>query len=258
MRFDYQESTAFLLDLNALQLDSEDVELLCTTTDGWAAALQLAALSLRNCDEPATLIRVFSGRHHSISDYLAENVLNTLPADLLDFLLNTSICDRLCGDLAAAVSGEPRGQALLEDLERRGMFLRPLDEDREWFRYHQLFADYLRRRLDRDFTDRIVTLHRIASTWLANHGLLGDAVTHALAAGDGTGAVDLVERQAMYLVEHSRMATLLGLVNKLPKDLLPSRPSLQIAIAWANSLLQSRPSSTGSARPRTLQPSLRD
>ncbi|CUU59171.1 AAA ATPase domain-containing protein [Parafrankia irregularis] len=141
LRFDRNESAAFLLDLNALDLDSEDVHRLCSSTDGWVAALQLATLSLRNSDDPSALIRGFSGRHHSIGDYLAENVLNTLPADLLDFLLTTSICDRLCGDLAAAVSGQRRGQALLEELEQRDMFLRPLDDNREWFRYHHLFAD---------------------------------------------------------------------------------------------------------------------
>ncbi|WP_045875137.1 LuxR C-terminal-related transcriptional regulator [Pseudofrankia sp. DC12] len=247
LRFDRRESAAFLVDLNALDLDGEDVQRLWSSTDGWVAALQLATLSLRDSDNPAGWIRGFSGRHHSIGDYLAENVLNTLPPDLLDFLLTTSICDRLCGDLAAAVSGQPQGQARLEELERRDMFLRPLDEDREWFRYHHLFAGYLRRRLERDRPDQIATLQRTASAWFADHGLLGEAVTHALAAGNDAGAADLVERQAMHLVEHSRMASLLALVNKLPRSLLPGRPILQIAIAWANCLLQ---------RPRPAQAAL--
>ena len=238
LRFDQEESASFLLELNALELDRSDVERLWSTTDGWVAALQLASLSLRSCHNPAALIWGFSGEHHSIADYFAENVLNALPSDVLDFLLATSICDRLCGDLAAAVSGQQRGQAMLEDLERQDMFLRPLDDNREWFRYHHLFADYLRRRLERDQADRIETLHRTASAWFADQGFISEAVTHALAAGNDTGAVDMVERHAMYLVELSRMATLLGLVNKLPPALLPSRPTLQIAIAWANCLLQ--------------------
>lgn len=238
LRFDHQESAAFLLDLNALDLNRDDVHRLWSSTDGWVAALQLATLSLRSTKDASALIGGFSGRHRSIGDYLAENVLNALPDELLDFLLATSICDHLCGDLAAAVSGQPRGQAMLEELERRGMFLEPLDDNREWFRYHHLFGGYLRQRLERDHADQIVTLHRTASAWFADQGLLSAAVTHALAAGDDAEAVDLVERQAMYLVEHSRMASLLGLVNKLPKRLLPSRPGLQIAIAWANCLLQ--------------------
>jgi ATP/maltotriose-dependent transcriptional regulator MalT len=238
LRFDHEESAAFLIDLNDLGLSVDDVRRLWSNTDGWVAALQLATLSLRTTDDPSTLIAGFSGRHHSVGDYLAENVLDALPSDLLDFLLTTSLCDRLCGDLAAVLSGRPRGQSVLEELERRDMFLRPLDDDREWFRYHHLFADYLRRRLERDHPEQIIALHRTASAWFVEHGLLSEAVTHALAAGDGAGAVDLVERHAMDLVEHSRMATLLGLVNKLPHDLVPARPRLQIAIGWANCLLQ--------------------
>ncbi|GAY17729.1 LuxR C-terminal-related transcriptional regulator [Mycobacterium sp. shizuoka-1] len=238
LRFDHKESAAFLLELNALNLDGEDVRSLWSSTEGWVAALQLATLSLRNSADPSALIRGFSGRHHSIGDYLAENVLDALPPDLLDFLLTTSICERLCGGLAAAVSGRPRGQSILEDLERRELFLRPLDDNREWFRYHHLFAGYLRQRLERDHGEKIVGLHRTAAAWFAENGLYSEAVTHALAAGDGTQAVDLVERHAMSLVEHSRMATLLALVSKLPKELLSDRPHLHLAIAWANCLLQ--------------------
>jgi len=238
LRFDQDESAAFLLELNALDLGVDDVHTLWSSTEGWVAALQLATLSLRNSPDPSALIRDFSGRHHSIGDYLAENVLDTLPPDLLDFLLTTSICDRLCGGLAAAISGRPRGQQILEDLERHDLFLRPLDDNREWFRYHHLFAGYLRQRLERDHGEKIVGLHRTASAWFAAQGLYSEAVTHALSAGDGPEAVDLVESQAMSLVEHSRMATLLTLVNKLPKPLLRDRPNLHLAIAWANCLLQ--------------------
>lgn len=238
LRFDQRESAAFLLELNALDLNRDDVHTLWSRTEGWVAALQLATLSLRNSTNPSALISDFSGRHHSIGDYLAENVLDALPPELLDFLLTTSICERLCGDLAAVISGRPRGQAILEDLEQRDLFLRPLDDNREWFRYHHLFAGYLRQRLERDHGDKIVGLHRTASAWFADHGLYSEAVTHALNAGDGPQAVDLVERQAMSLIEHSRMATLLALVNKLPKHLLRDRPNLHIAIAWANCLLQ--------------------
>ena len=238
LRFDQEESTAFLLDLNELDLDSGDIEQLWSSTEGWIAALQLATLSLRNSNDPSKLIGGFSGRHRSIGDYLTENVLDALPADLYDFLLSTSLCDRLCGDLAAAVSGQPRGRATLEELERRDMFLLPLDDDREWFRYHHLFAEYLRQHLRRDHPDRIVPLHQRASMWFEQHGLFGEAVTHALAAGDGERAVQIVEKRAMYLVEHSRMATLLGLVARLPRPLVNDRPALQLAIAWANCLLQ--------------------
>ena len=161
-----------------------------------------------------------------------------LAPDLLDFLLTTSICDRLCGDLAAAVSGQQRGQALLEELERRDLFLRPLDDDREWFRYHHLFATYLQRRLERDHPDRVKALHRTAAEWFVDHGFIAEAVTHALAAGATSRAIDLVEAHAMDLVEDSHMATLLRLVDKLPAAYLPNRSALQLAVAWANCLLQ--------------------
>lgn len=240
LRFDHEESAVFF-GLTALGLNDDDVLQLWSSTDGWVAALQLATLSLRSCEDPSALIATFSGRHRSIGDYLAQNVLNALPPDLLDVLLTTSISDRLCGDLASALSGQPRGQSILEELERRNMFLRPLDDNREWFRYHHLFADHLRRRLDCDHPERVADLHRTASNWFAERGLLGEAVTHALAAGDAAGAVDLVESHAMSLVEHSRMATLLGLVHKLPKSVVAGRPTLQIAVAWAHCLLHQAP-----------------
>jgi serine/threonine-protein kinase PknK len=238
LRFDVDETRAFLVELNGLRLDSDDVVRLSEGTDGWVAALQLVSLSLRDCADPAELIRGFSGRHHSVGEYLAENVMNALPPEILDFLLATSVCDRLCGDLAGALSDRTDGQAMLEELERRDLFLRPLDAEREWFRYHHLFADYLRRRLQRDHPERVPELHDRASTWFADHDLVSEAVTHALAAGDVGRATDLVERHAMPLVEHSRMVSLLGLAGRLPPNAADDRPALLMAVAWANCLLQ--------------------
>jgi LuxR family maltose regulon positive regulatory protein/serine/threonine-protein kinase PknK len=237
LRFDADEAWALLVDLDGLDLDRADVAQLCDSTDGWVAALQLASLSLRGCADPKQLIRGFSGRHHAVEEYLAENVLSALPADVLDFLLDTSVCDRLCGDLAGTVSGRSDGQAMLEELVRRDLFLRPLDTERTWFRYHHLFADHLRRRLSRDRPGRARGLHARASAWFAGQDLVPEAVTHALAAGDVTTATDLVEGQAMLLVEHSRMVGLLGLVGRLPAGAADGRPGLLMAVAWANCLL---------------------
>lgn len=238
LRFDRDETRAFLIDLNGLRLDSGDIARVSAGTDGWVAALQLVSLSLHGCADPGELIRRFSGRDHSIGEYLAENVLSSLPPDILDFLLATSVCDRLCGGLAEKLSGCADGQRMLEELERRDLFLRPLDAERDWFRYHHLFAEYLRRRLQRDQRDRVAVLHRRASAWLAEHDLVSEAVTHALATGDVGSAADLVERHAMPLVEHSRMVSLLGLTARLPREAVDSRPRLLMAIAWANCLLQ--------------------
>ena len=217
LRFDLDETRAFLVELNGLRLDGDDVARLSEGTDGWVAALQLVSLSLRDCADPAALIRGFSGRHHSVGEYLAENVLDALPAEILEFLLATSVCDRLCGDLAGALADRADGQAMLEELERRDLFLRPLDAEREWFRYHHLFADYLRRRLQRDHPERVPELHwsrvdlvRRATIWSPRPSPM------RLPLATCGRATDLVERHAMPLVEHSRMVSLLGLAGRLP------------------------------------------
>ena len=179
LRFDVAESENFLVELSGLDLDHADVEELTAKTDGWVAALQLASLSLRGRDDPVRLIGTMTGRHHAISEFLAENVLDTLEPSMLDFLLATSITERICGDLASALSGVPDGQAMLEQVEERDLFLRRIDE--QWFRYHQLFLDFLRHRLGRDEPERVVRLHRVASAWFAEHQLVSEAVDHALA-----------------------------------------------------------------------------
>jgi ATP/maltotriose-dependent transcriptional regulator MalT/serine/threonine protein kinase len=239
LRFDVDESETFLVGLSGLELDHSDVEELTIKTDGWVAALQLASLSLRGCEDPARLIGTMTGRHHAISEFLAENVLDTLEPSMLDFLLATSITERICGELASALSGVPNGQALLEQVEERDLFLRRIDE--QWFRYHQLFREFLRHRLERDQPERLVELHRIASQWFTEHRLVRDAVDHALAAGDEQRAVSIVENDGIYLVANTQMATLIGLVSKLPPAAVQSRPRLQLALAWANIVLHRIP-----------------
>ncbi|QHE71414.1 hypothetical protein GFS60_05021 [Rhodococcus sp. WAY2] len=241
LRFDLGESQRFLVDIGGLELADADVEALEETTDGWVAALQLVSLSLRDRSDPGDLIRHMSGRHHAIGEYLAENVLSTLEPALLDFMLATSITERVCGDLASVLANVPRGQALLEQVESRDLFLRSLDDDREWFEYHHLFAEYLRRRLERDQPERVPALHRAAAQWFADHHYVSDAVNHALATDDLDTAVTVVETQGMRLVEHSRMVALLGLVEKLPPTVVESSPRIQIAVAWASILLQRAP-----------------
>jgi ATP/maltotriose-dependent transcriptional regulator MalT len=235
--FDEKEARSFLVDVAGLDLQDGDVIDLRNSTDGWVAALQLASLSLRGADTPAELISNISGRHHAIADFLAENVLSALEPEMLRFLLTTSITERICGSLASALSGEARGQAMLEEVETRDLFLRRLDENGEWFRYHHLFAEFLRRRLDRDHPELTTPLHRTASDWFADHHRLVEAVDHALAAGDTGRAVELVETDGPTLLEHSQNATLLGLVDKLPSAAVVSSPKLQMVLAWANVLL---------------------
>jgi ATP/maltotriose-dependent transcriptional regulator MalT len=235
--FDETEARSFLVDVAGLDLQDGDVIDLRNSTDGWVAALQLASLSLRGSDTPAELISNISGRHHAIADFLAENVLSALEPEMLRFLLTTSITKRICGSLASALSGEARGQAMLEEVETRDLFLRRLDENGDWFRYQDLFAEFLRRRLDRDLPDLTTPLHRTASEWFADHHRLVEAVDHALAAGDTRRAVELVETDGQALLEDSQMSTLLGLVEKLPSGAVVSSLELQMILSWAYVLL---------------------
>ncbi|PXW34000.1 UNVERIFIED_CONTAM: non-specific serine/threonine protein kinase/serine/threonine-protein kinase PknK [Williamsia faeni] len=238
--FDADEARSFLLDVSGLDLRNDEVTQLWNSTDGWAAALQLATLSLRGSNKPSDLIGHISGRHHAIGDFLTENVLSTLEPEMVNFLLAVSVPERICAGLASALSEQPRGQALLEDVETRDLFLQRLDEDGDWFRFHPLFGEFLRRRLERDQPDSIPSLHRKASDWFADHAMVAEAVEHALAAGDTERAVALVEIDGRTLIEQSHMMTLLAIVDKLPPAAVVVSPRVQLLLGWAH-MLHHRP-----------------
>ena len=240
LRFDLDEARALLKDVIGLQLSESDLAALTSSTDGWVAGLQLAALCLRGGGDATRLVNRLSAAAEMIGEFLAENVLDTLEPAMVEFLLATSITERTCGGLASALAEVPRGQAMLEDIEQHGLFLQRIGEDPNWFRYHHMFAEFLRRRLERDRPNLVERLHREASEWFAAHGHLNEAVDHALASGDATRAVDLVEQDENNLIDQSKMTTLLGIVKKLPPRLVVSRAPLQRTIAWANILLQRR------------------
>jgi ATP/maltotriose-dependent transcriptional regulator MalT len=244
LRFGADEARLLLNDVGGLTLSTTDVDALASSTDGWAAGLQLATLFLRNGANASTLLTRLSGTSDAVSEFLAENVFDKLEPEIADFMLATSITERTCAGLASALSEQPRGLAMLEEVSHRGLFLQRIDNDPEWFRYHQLFAEFLRRRLARDDPERSQRLHRTAAAWFAEHGYLNDAVNHALAAGDPTLAVDLVAQDETRLLEDSKMTTLLEIAKKLPAQLLVSRPRLHLALAWANILLQRRAPAT--------------
>ncbi|MFF0454068.1 protein kinase [Nocardia africana] len=241
LRFDESETADFLTRVGGLALGAADIDRLRTGTDGWVAGLQLASISLRGRDDPASAIATMSGRHQAISEYLTDNVLDALEPGLLTALLETAVTDKICGPLAAELTGRPQGRALLEDIERRDLFLRRLDDDGEWFRYHTLFSDFLRQRLERDHPERVSQLHRRAAEWFAAHDMLSEAIDHAMAAGEPERAVALVSAHARGLVQHSHLATLVALAAKLPVTDAAADPTLQIALAWAAVLLR-RPS----------------
>ncbi|MCC3316400.1 serine/threonine-protein kinase [Nocardia africana] len=243
LRLTLAETRQILLERNKFPLTDDQVEQIHAATDGWPAAIQLVSLSLRGDTtgapvDPAQLIAHLSGGNHAIRDYLAENVLAGLEPRMLEFLMSISIAEKLNGGLAAALSGEPDAEQLLEQAQQRELFVTRVEHDPGWFRIQPLFAEQLRARLERVHPGKLKSLHRKASRWYAEHQQLRKSVDHALAATDLKMAVDLVENGGMDLIDTSRLATLLGTVSKLPVQQVTSRSKLLMTLARANINLQ--------------------
>jgi LuxR family maltose regulon positive regulatory protein len=232
LRFTPQEAAALLNEADGPGLPGAAVAALVARTEGWAAGLQLAALSLRGQADGAGFVAAFSGTHRFVLDYLADEVLDGQPGPVRAFLLETSVLDRLSGELCDAVTGRAGSQAMLQDIERAGLFLVPLDEVRGWWRYHHLFADLLRARLQAEQPGRVPALHRAAAAWSEEHDLADDAVRHALAAGDTDWAARLVERHVETLLGRSEGATLRRWLSALPAESVRDRPRLCLAQAY--------------------------
>ncbi|MFD3458496.1 protein kinase [Nocardia fluminea] len=248
LRFTTDEVHAFLAEAGGVQLSAEEMTALAGATDGWVAALQLTVLSLRAGEDPAHLLDSLAA-HPDIGAFLAENVLGALDPDTLAFLMTTSICERICGGLAAALTGRTDATDLLADIADRGLFLLPTGPARDWYRYHQLFAGYLCRRLAQDRPDELTGLRLRAADWFAHHHLLNEAVDQALAAQNPERAADLVEQCAGYLLERSRMVMLQGILAKLPAGVCRTRPRIQLFGVWINLVLR-RPAATVSSLAR--------
>src|SRR5215831_8955705 len=208
------------------------IEALATRTEGWAAGLYLAGLSLQSQDDPDAFVAAFSGSHRYVLHYLAEEVLDRQDAQVRAFLLETSVLERLSGELCDAVTGRSGGQAMLERIERAGLFLMPLDEVGSWWRYHHLFADLLQARLRAEQPGRAVALHQAAAAWHAERGLVDDAIRHAVAAGEPALAADLVERHFDAVYFTGENATLQRWLSSLPGQPAGSRPRLSLALAF--------------------------
>jgi LuxR family maltose regulon positive regulatory protein len=232
LRFSADEAAALLHEAAGPGLAGAAVDALTARTEGWAAGLQLAALSLRGQADVTGFVETFSGSNRYVLDYLAGEVLDRQTEQVREFLLDTSVLERLSGELCDAVTGRPGGQAMLEAIERANLFLVPLDDVRGWWRYHQLFADLLRVRLVQEQPDRVTALHHAAAAWHEAHGLADDAVRHAVAAGDTTWAARLIEHNfdPVYLTGES--ATLQRWLAQLPTKLVRSRPRLGLALTF--------------------------
>ena len=233
LRFTVAEAAALFRQATGVDLPGASVAALTSRTEGWAAGLQLAALSLRGQPDAAGFVAAFSGSHRYVLDYLAEEVFDRQPEELRKFLLDTSVLERLSGPLCDAVTGRAASQALLEQIEAAGLFLAPLDEVRGWWRYHHLFADLLRARLQQEQPAQATRLHRNAAAWCEEHGLADDAVRHAVAARDMTWAARLIEQHFdTVCVARGETATTQRWLSALPADLVSSRPRLLLAQAF--------------------------
>jgi LuxR family transcriptional regulator, maltose regulon positive regulatory protein len=234
LRFTRTEAAGFLQAMN-LDLSAEDVVALERRTEGWIAGLQLATLSLQGQRDVTGLINAFAGDHRYIADYLVEEVLQRQPERVRQFLLQTSILDRLCGPLCDAVTGQEvgTGQARLEALERGNFFVVPLDDRRHWYRYHHLFADVLHAHLRGEAAEQISSLHLRASEWYERNGKAADAIRHALAAEDFERAASLIELEAPAMFRSRQEVLLLGWMKALPDGLFHRRPVLNVGYVGA-------------------------
>ena len=229
LRFTPEEAAAFLNQRMGLDISAADVSALEQRTEGWIAGLQLAALSLQGREDVADFVAAFSGDDRYIVDYLLEEVLQRQPERVRRFLLQTAILERLSGALCDAVTDQTGGQNMLETLESSNLFLIPLDNKRQWYRYHHLFADVLQARAE--WPEQIPSLHGRASEWYEQNGLFSDAIRHALAARDFERAASLIEKTWPTMRRRQRETTVLGWITSLPDSLIRHRPVLSVAYA---------------------------
>jgi LuxR family maltose regulon positive regulatory protein len=238
LRFTPEEAAAFLKRSMGLQLTPSEIAALEERTEGWITGLQLAALSMQGRDRASItrFIADFSGRYHIILDYLTDEVLQRQPKPVQTFLLHTAILDRLCGPLCDAVLEDADlvlGRQMLEQIEAANLFTVPLDDEHEWYRYHHLFAELLRARLQETHPDLIPALHRRAAAWYERGGFSAEAVHHALATGDDGLAAEVIERAITQVATWSRanVAIIRRWLNALPNEAVQPRPWLRLFVS---------------------------
>ncbi len=237
LRFTSSESEAFFNTLMRLELSLPDVQTITGRTEGWIAGMRLVASSLRGSGDPSEYIRRFSGSERHVADYLSEEVLRWQPPATLSFLLQTSIVDQLCAELCTALTGITDSPSILRRLETDGLFLEPLDAQRTWYRYHPLFADILRQRLHQHAAARLEDLHRRASAWYAENGMVEEAIDHALAGKEYPRAAALVQSAADDMMMNCRAATFLRWAEAIPPEVRAGFPVLCVIDAAARVLV---------------------
>ena len=265
LHFTSDEVAAFVRHAGAIDLAPDDVAALTSRTEGWIAGVQMAMLALQarvssqERQDLSSLVAACTGSQHYILDYLMEEVLQRQPDEVCAFLLQTSILEQLCGSLCDAVLGARPGasQAMLERLDHANLFIQPLDDHQLWYRYHRLFADLLRKRLQQTHPDLVPALHRRASEWFEQNSHTTEAIEHALAAQDPERAAQLIDQAAQGALMRSEIVTLLGWVGRLPDESVRVRPGLHILYTLAL-LISGHPADAVEARLSSIETSASD
>lgn len=238
LRFNRKDAAEFLRLAGHEGLSAPELDILVEKTEGWAAGLQLASISLAQQEDIKSFFASLSGTHRNVAEYLVDNVLKSQRSSAIEFLLKTSILSRLCPELCNAVTGKDNARAEIDNLEKQGLFLFSLDPERTWYRYHPLFAKFLQFRLSEKDPTLEVVLHRRASAWFADHDLLEEALTHAAKAGDVGRAGELLDqsRGRLSYAGASRTLFLLQWIKQLPPEVLRrfARPRLELAYSIAS------------------------
>ncbi|MBN1316066.1 MAG: hypothetical protein JXA42_11375, partial [Anaerolineales bacterium] len=241
LKFNDREVDDFMKQVINLPLTREQTRALALRTEGWASGLRMAGLSLRGRDSASIsgLIDAFAGSHRFVLDYLLEEVLLQQPETIQSFLLKTCILNRMNGPLCDAVcgydlkgNGREDGQSVLERIERENLFIVPLDDERQWYRYHRLFSDLLQARLARTWPDLVETLHQRASVWLGERGFIREAIAHARSSNDRERIAVLLKNHGMALLRNGELLTLYNWLVLLPEETIDGSAQLGVILAW--------------------------
>lgn len=226
LRFTSAETKVYLEQTTEMELSRETVAILEERTEGWIAALHLAAIAMRGEADHERFARSFKGSHRELMNYLVSEVLSQQSENVQAFLLQTSILSRLCAQLGGAVIGDSANQSqeIIERLEQANLFIVPLDDERGWYRYHHLFREMLNLRLQAQMSqEAIAALHNSASVWLSQHGFIDEAIRHALAAENVSGAIELIDHHRHDLLNQSNWRILERWLSLLPDQVFGDR-----------------------------------
>ena len=236
LMFTESEVSEFVGTVRGTPLSGTQVTRLREETEGWAASLQMAGIALRGIGDVDTFLNGFTGAHKSIGDFLSDEVLKRQSAELQEFLIATSILKRFNSSLCDAVMGTRSSRAMIDEVERLNLFLFSLDSEHHWYRYHHLFSDFLRRRLNERFPQLVSDYHRRASKWLAEHRFVTDAIDHSFQANDLELAGEMLDASCSDLFAAGRTTTLVAMSSRLPEALRDRLPRLQLELAWSSEL----------------------